>query len=68
MDAHNALRKDNPALAALLSREINKPIKTGYGKRNLVVSQFVAMESVNVYGSLQYELDAWARTIENDVK
>lgn len=68
MDAHNALRKNNPALAALLSREINKPIKTGFGGADLVVSRFVAMESVNVYGSLQYELDAWAKSIEKDVK
>ncbi len=68
MDEHNALRKINPALAALVSHEINKPIKTGYSKQNLVVSRFVAMESVNVYGSLQYELDAWAQNIERDVK
>lgn len=68
MDAHNALRKNNPALAALLSQEINKPIKTGFGGADLVVSRFVNMESVNVYGSLQYELDAWAQAIEKDLK
>lgn len=68
MDSHNALRKNNPALAALLSREINKPMKTGYSKQKLVVSQFVSMESVNAYGSLQYELDSWAQALERDVK
>lgn len=68
MDTHNVLRKNNPALAALLSREINKPIKTGFGGADLVISRFIAMESINVYGSLQYEMDAWAQAIEKDLK
>lgn len=68
MDAHNSLRKDNPALASLLSQEINKPVQTGFGGSKLVVSRFVNMQSVNVYGALQYELDAWARAIDKDVE
>ncbi len=68
MDAHNDLRKANPALAALVSREINKPIKTGFGGSDLVVSRFVHMESVMVYGNLQHELDSWAAAIERDLK
>lgn len=68
MDAHNALRKADPALAALVSREINKPIKTGFCKRNVVISRFVQMESVSMPGKVQYEFDAWGAAIERDLK
>lgn len=68
MDAHNALRKADPALAALVSREINKPIKAGFGGNGVVISRFVQMESVVVSGNLQYELDAWGAAMERDLK
>lgn len=68
MDSHNDLRKANPALAKQVSKEINKPIVTGFGGNNLVVSRFVNMESVMVYGDTQQELDAWAQALEKDVK
>ena len=68
MDAHNALRKADPALAALVSREINKPITAGFGGNRVIVSRFVQMESVMVSGNLQYELDAWGAALERDLK
>ena len=68
MDAHNALRKTDPALAALVSREINKPIDAGFGKSRVVVSRFVQMESVVVSGNLQYDFDAWGAALERDLK
>lgn len=68
MDSHNDLRKVNPALAKRVSKEINKPIAPGFGGSALVVSRFVNMECVMVYGDTQNELDAWASAIERDLK
>lgn len=60
MDSHNDLRKTNPALAERVSKEINKPITTGYNVQ-LVPSSFVEDQAcILLSDSFQNEFYDWA--------